>query len=209
MKVGVLGGTFDPVHTGHLIVAEQARDALALDLVLFVPAGEPWRKSHRAITPGEHRLAMLRIAVEGNDHFGISDIELRAAGPSYTADTLATLAGERLDDEFVFVLGSDALADLPNWHEPERIVRHATLAVAPREMQELNATLLTLPGLTARVVPFDVPRIDISSTDIRARVAAGRSVRYLVPRGVEAYIAAHGLYGAASPSASAGGSGGG
>ncbi len=207
MRVGILGGTFDPVHTGHLIVAEQAREALALDLVLFLPAGDPWRKTNRAITPAQHRLAMLRIAVDGNEAFGISDVELRAGGPSYTADTLESLAGERLDDEFCFILGADALADLPNWHEPERIVRHAVLAVAPREMQELNATVLNLPGLQARVRPFDVPRIDISSTDIRARVAAGRSVRYLVPPRVEAYIAAHGLYAGASPSAAGGGSG--
>lgn len=200
MRVGILGGTFDPVHAGHLIVAEQAREALALDLVLFLPAGEPWRKAHRAITPAEHRLAMLRIAIDGNAAFGISDIELRSEGPSYTADTLELLAGERLDDEFYFILGSDALADLPNWHEPERIVRHSVLAVAPREMQELNAAVLTLPGLKARVQPFHVPRIDISSTDIRARVAAGRTVRYLVPPRVEGYIAAHGLYaGGGSP----------
>ncbi|MGH7622738.1 MAG: nicotinate-nucleotide adenylyltransferase, partial [Gemmatimonadaceae bacterium] len=139
VRVGVLGGTFDPVHNGHLILAEQARVELALDLVLFIPAGEPWRKSQRAITPGSERLAMLRLAIEGNDGFGISDIELRRPGPTYTADTLETLAAERLDDEFWFIIGSDALADMPNWHEPERIVRHATLAVAPRDAVTASA----------------------------------------------------------------------
>jgi nicotinate-nucleotide adenylyltransferase len=194
MKTGVLGGTFDPVHTGHLVLAEHAREALGLDIVLFVPAGEPWRKSHRTITPAEHRLAMLRLAIEGNEAFGISDVELRREGPSYTADTLAALAGERLDDAFWFILGADALADLPNWHEPERIVQHAVLAVAPREAQDVNATVLNIEDLRARIELFDVPRLDISSTEIRARVGAGRSVRYLVPEAVARYIAEHALY---------------
>jgi nicotinate-nucleotide adenylyltransferase len=194
MRVGVLGGTFDPVHTGHMILAEQARSQLALDLVLFVPAGEPWRKAHRAITPAEHRLAMLRLAVEDNDAFGISDLELRRTGPTYTADTMEALAGERLDDEFYLIVGSDALADLPNWHEPERIVQHAVLAVAPRNESQLGAAALSIPGLAARTEAFEMPRIDISSTGIRARVAAGRTIRYLVPAPVERYIAEHRLY---------------
>lgn len=194
MRVGVLGGTFDPVHVGHLLLAEQARSQLRLDVVLFVPAGEPWRKAHRAITHASHRLAMLGLAVDDNDGLGISDVELTREGPSYTADTLAALAGERLDDEFYFIVGSDALADLPNWHEPERIVRHAMLAVAPREDQLVDATTLGIPGIEGRVVQFVMPRIDISSTEIRARVAAGESIRYMVPDAVRAYIDDHGLY---------------
>lgn len=194
MRVGVLGGTFDPVHTAHLRLAEEALEALRLDEILFVPAGDPWRKSALAVTPGEHRLAMLRLAVQENDGFGISDSELRRGGPSYTADTLAELAGERLDDEFWFVVGADALADLPNWHEPERIVAHAILAVAPREPQEVNIAALAVPGLARRIETFSMTRLDISSTDIRARVAAGRSVRYLVPDAVARYIAEHALY---------------
>ncbi len=198
MKVGVLGGTFDPVHAGHLVLAEHAREALGLDVVLFLPAGEPWRKSHRQITPAEHRLAMLRLAIEGNDAFGISDIELRRDGPSYTADTLAALAAERLDDAFWFILGADALADLPNWYEPERIVAHAVLAVAPREALDVNATVVGIDDLRARIELFDTPRIDISSSDIRDRVASGQSIRYLVPEAVESYIAEHGLYASAA-----------
>jgi nicotinate-nucleotide adenylyltransferase len=190
----VLGGTFDPVHVGHLVLAERARDALRLDVVLFVPAGEPWRKSHREITHASHRLAMLHLAVDDNDGFGISDVELRREGPSYTADTLAALAGERLDDEFFFIVGSDALADLPNWHEPERIARHALLAVAPREDEVVDAASLGVPGIAERIVTFAMPRIDVSSTDVRARVAAGASVRYVVPDAVRAYIEEHGLY---------------
>jgi nicotinate-nucleotide adenylyltransferase len=194
MRVGILGGTFDPVHVAHLILAEHAREALALDEVLFIPAGEPWRKSGRTIAPAEHRLAMLRLAVEGNEAFGISDIELRRSGPTYTADTLESLAGERLDDEFYFIVGADALADLPSWHEPARIVAHAVLAVAPRELQEVNVAALNLPGLAARIEAFPLPRVDISSTDIRARVAAGASIRYLVPETVGRYIREQGLY---------------
>lgn len=194
MRVGVLGGTFDPVHIGHLVLAERARVALELDLVLFVPAGEPWRKAHRQITHASHRLAMLQLAVQGNDGFGISDVELVREGPSYTADTLALLAAERLDDEFYFIVGSDALADLPNWHEPERIVRHACLAVAPREAEMTDAGSLGVPGIEGRVVAFEMPRIDVSSTEIRARIAAGTGARYVVPEAVLTYIVEHELY---------------
>ncbi len=193
MRVGILGGTFDPVHFGHLILAQQALHALTLDEVLFIPAGEPWRKT-RAITPATHRLEMLRLAIAKNDAFGISDIELWRAGPSYTADTLEQLAGERLDDEFFFMIGADALADLPNWHDPERIIAHATLAVAPREMEEEEEMGPGPHDTAQRVQRFAMPRIDISSTVIRARVAGGGSIRYLVPDSVERYIREHGLY---------------
>ncbi len=196
VRVGVLGGTFDPVHTAHLVLAEQAREQLSLDLVLFVPAGEPWRKAHRLITDATHRLAMLQIAIEGHDAFGISDIEVRRAGPSYTADTLAALAGERLDDAFWFIVGADALADLAQWHDPARIVEHAMLAVAHRDEQDADlAAAWAIPGMTRdRIVEFDAPRLAISSSDVRARVGAGGSIRYLVPTRVREYIDAHGLY---------------
>lgn len=197
MKVGILGGTFDPVHTAHLIVAEQAREQLGLDNVLFIPAGEPWRKSERAITPAEHRLAMLRLAVQGNDAFGISDIELRRPGSSYTADTLESLAAERLDDAFWFIMGADALADLPNWRDPARIVRHARIAVAPRDRYEHLEVIQAegdIDGIDIRIDRFECPQLEISSTDIRERAARGASIRYLVPDAVEAYIREHNLY---------------
>jgi len=194
MRVGVLGGTFDPVHIAHLVIAEHAREALSLDLVLFIPAGDPWRKSHREITAAEHRLAMLSLAVAGNDAFGVSDLELRRDGPTYTADTLAVLAGERLDDEFWFIVGADALADLPNWHEPARIVKHARLAVAPRDVQEANVVAQGVAEFRERIDLFWAPRIELSSTGIRERVAAGGSIRYLVPDAVAAYIHDHRLY---------------
>jgi nicotinate-nucleotide adenylyltransferase len=182
------------VHIAHLVIAEHAREALSLDLVLFIPAGDPWRKSHREITPAEHRLAMLSLAVAGNDAFGVSDLELRRDGPTYTADTLAALAGERLDDEFWFIVGADALADLPNWHEPSRIVKHARLAVAPRDVQEANVVAQGVAEFRERIDLFWAPRIELSSTGIRERVAAGGSIRYLVPDAVAAYIAEHRLY---------------
>jgi nicotinate-nucleotide adenylyltransferase len=194
MKVGILGGTFDPVHNGHLAIAAAAFSHLRLDLVLFIPAGEPWRKAHRAITPAEHRLAMLELAIAGDDAFGISDIELRRDGPTYTADTLEALAAERLDDEFYFIVGADALADLPNWRQPERIVQHAVLAVAPRADQDVAAALDAVPGISTRATRFDMPPMAISSTEIRARVAAGQPIAGMVPPAVESYIAEHLLY---------------
>ncbi len=194
MNVGILGGTFDPVHNGHLILAEHARTQLALDIVLFVPAGEPWRKAHRTITPGEYRLAMLMLAITDHAQFGISDIELRHPGPTYTADTLETLAAERLDDEFYFIVGADALADLPTWHDPARIVKHAMLAVADRNGHELEAAIAAVPELAPRIVRFNMPPTQISSTEIRARVAAGDDISALVPAAVARYIAEHRLY---------------
>lgn len=194
VRVGVLGGTFDPVHVAHLVLADCAREELSLDLVLFIPAGEPWRKSHRAITPAEHRLEMLRLAIEDNDAFGISDIELRREGPTYTADTLEALAGERLDDAFWFIVGADALADLPNWRDPERIVRHARLAATHRDVQDAQAAARQVPQFADRIDFFEAPRLQISSTDIRDRIAANRTVRYLVPAPVLTYINTHDLY---------------
>jgi nicotinate-nucleotide adenylyltransferase len=193
MRVGILGGTFDPPHNGHLALARAARDYFALDLVLFIPAGQPWRKT-REITAAEHRLAMLRLLTAGDDTFGISDIELRRPGPTYTADTIDELAGERLDDAFWFVVGADALADLPNWHEPQRIVRHAVIAVADREGADLDAAITAVPALKDRVQAFPMAAVDISSTDIRDRVAAGRSIADLVPGTVASYINEHRLY---------------
>jgi nicotinate-nucleotide adenylyltransferase len=193
VRIGILGGTFDPVHLGHLLIAEQAREQLSLDEVLFIPAGNPWRKSERVVTPAEHRLAMLRLALEDNDAFGISDVELRRTGPSYTADTLEALAAERLDDAFWFVVGADAFHDMRNWHEPERITRHARIAAAPRD-HRVRVDPSAWDVDAALVDQFECPRLDVSSTDIRARVAAGRSIRYLVPDAVRRYIEDQRLY---------------
>jgi nicotinate-nucleotide adenylyltransferase len=194
MRVGVLGGTFDPVHNGHLALGAAAREALALDEVLFIPAGDPWRKGARAITGAEHRLAMLRLAVEDIDAFAVSDIELRREGPTYTADTLEALAAERLDDAFWFIVGADALADVPNWHAPERLARHALLAVAPRGDSDVRSLVAALPALAGRIETFTMPPVQISSTEVRARVRAGEDISGCVPGAVARYIAAHRLY---------------
>ncbi len=197
MRVGVLGGTFDPIHLGHLILAEQAREALRLQQLLFVPASQPWRKGDRAITPAHHRLNMVRLAL-ADTPFETSTLEMDREGPCYTVDTLEQLRhGLRPASLMFFILGYDALQDLPNWHEPQRIVALATLAVAPRpgvNADDLAALEKLLPGLSARIVWLPMPRIDISASDIRERLRASRSIRYLVPGPVEAYIREQGLY---------------
>ena len=198
MRLGVLGGTFDPPHVGHLILAEEARCRLGLDKVLFVPAGDPWRKVGQEVTPAGHRLAMVRLMLGSDPHFEVSTLEVDRPGPSYTVDTLEALRRQYGPEaELYLILGEDALCDLPNWKEPARIVSLAWLAVAPRRQgggpakAELDAVL---PGLSARIVTLPMPIVDISSTALRERAAAGLSLRYLVPLGVEEYIRHHGLY---------------
>jgi nicotinate-nucleotide adenylyltransferase len=197
MKLGVLGGTFDPVHIGHLVLAERAREQLGLDRVLWVPAGDPWRKRSRRISPASHRLKMVQLAIDGHPAFEVSTIELQREGPTYSADTLEQLHQKQPGAALFFILGYDALIDLPNWHDPHRIVSVATLVVAQRAgEQRLSRAELRelLPGLPGRVVWVDMPRLDVSGTELRARVRAGKSVRYLVPDAVAAYIEEHGLY---------------
>jgi nicotinate-nucleotide adenylyltransferase len=198
VRLGVLGGTFDPPHVGHLILAEEARTRLELEKVLFVPAGDPWRKAAREITAAQHRLAMVRLMVASDPYFEVSTLEVERQGPSYAVDTLQALHeqhGPRL--ELYFILGEDALHDLPHWKEPARILSLAWLAVAARPSSEpwsdpdLEAAV---PSLSERVVPLPMPAVDISSTALRERARAGLSLRYLVPLPVEEYIRRHGLY---------------
>ncbi|MDO8616632.1 MAG: nicotinate-nucleotide adenylyltransferase [Dehalococcoidia bacterium] len=195
-RLGVLGGTFDPVHLGHLILAETAREQAALGRVLFVPAGRPWRKAGRQIAPAEHRLQMLRLATADNPAFAVSTIELYRQGPSYTAETLAALKAEHPEAALFFILGEDALADLPNWREPERIRELATLLVARRARTERSPESGggAPPGTDERLTWLEMPLIEISATDIRQRARRGGSARYLVPDAVEAYIRETGLY---------------
>lgn len=196
MRLGVFGGTFDPVHIGHLIAAEDARAALRLDEVLFVPAGEPWFKSYRRITPARHRLAMVRLAVRDNPRFGVSDMEIRREGPSYTIDTLAELRGERPDAELFVILGVDALREIDRWRQPRRLFQMATVAGMARPGASLDVSVLNsaIPGASDRIRLVDSALIDISGTDIRRRVADGASIRYHVPSAVEQYIREHNLY---------------
>jgi len=192
MRLGVLGGTFDPVHRGHLALAGAARDELALDEVLFVPAGQPWRKAGRIIAPAEHRLAMLRLAISDDSAFRVETLELERPGPSYTADTLEALGAARPGVELFLVLGEDALADLPNWVRPERILELATLAVARRAGAPEGER--QLPGLRERLVWLKMPLVEVTATEVRERVARGEPIGELAPAAVEAYIREQGLY---------------
>jgi nicotinate-nucleotide adenylyltransferase len=193
----VLGGVFDPVHYAHLVIAEQARESLELDRVLFVPVGSP---SHRDAphAPAEHRVALLELAIEDNPRFAVSRIEIDRAGPSYSVDTARALAGQRPDDQFVFILSSESASYLPEWHEPEQLLDLAEIAVVPRlGYADLPREWLEarFPGREKRFSFVATSRLGHSSSDIRARLQAGRSIRYLVPPAVEAYIGEHGLYG--------------
>lgn len=208
-SVGVLGGTFDPVHIGHLAVAEEAREALALDTVLFVPAGIPPHKQDRAITPARHRVAMLELAIAGNTAFALSRSEVDRAGPSWTVDTVAELvagadaAGAPID--VTLILSAESWAGFATWRSPERLMSLCRIAVVPRggfdhggsiPHADASAAGLPLPSSVGSIVALDGPRLRVSSSEIRARLAAGRSVRYLVPDAVIGYIGDHGLYAA-------------
>jgi nicotinate-nucleotide adenylyltransferase len=198
MRVGVLGGTFDPVHIGHLLLAEEGRGTLGLERVLFVPAGEPWRKAGRELSSAEHRLAMVRLAVEDARGFEVSTVEIERRGPTYTADTLEALRQEMSSSgEAFFIMGQDALADLPHWRDPERIIAVASLAVASRvgwEDAQAAALEERVPGISERLVWLDMPHVAISSTAVRDRVRQGLSIRYWVPAPVEDYIRQNSLY---------------
>jgi nicotinate-nucleotide adenylyltransferase len=200
MRMGVFGGTFDPIHVGHLIAAEQCREQAQLDQVRFVPAARPPHKQDRPITPFHHRAEMLRLAVAGQRAFVVDELENEGQGPSYTADTLAELHRRFPDAELQFILGTDGLPDLAHWHEPERIFRLAGLLVVTRPGWSLDPEkhlreALRLPaGVTLSMQVVEMPGCDISSRDLRARVASDRSIRYQVPRAVECYIETHGLY---------------
>ncbi|MDP2953988.1 MAG: nicotinate-nucleotide adenylyltransferase [Chloroflexota bacterium] len=238
MKVGVLGGTFDPIHLGHLIVAEDARERLGLEVVYFVPAGQPWLKARRRrpfegllrqapstgsgqrqeavratpelvegqITPGPHRLAMLRLALAGHPAFKVATLELERPGPSYTVETMQTLRDELgKKAELFFLLGWDALAELPRWREPARLLGLCPSAEGlcqvvalrrPGSLPPWDALEAALPGARDRIKLLEVPLIEISSSDIRERVRQGLSIRYLVPEAVGRYIQEHHLYGA-------------
>jgi len=194
-NLGVMGGTFDPIHLGHLAVAEEAREVLGLDRILFVPAGQPPHKPAGDVTPIEHRLAMVELAIADNPAFELSRVEVDRLGPSYTVDTVERLAAA--GDRLTVILSAETFAELPTWHEPERLFEAARVAVAPRwgyPAPDPEWLAEAFPGREVRVSYLEGPRLGVSSTALRARVAAGRSIRYLVPAPVEAYIATHHLY---------------
>lgn len=190
-RVGVFGGTFDPVHVGHLIMAAEALERLRLDELLFVPARRPSHKPAGRLSPIAHRIAMLRLAVRGEPRFRVSRIEAGGDGVNFTADTLQTLARRERADYF-FVMGQDSLDEFPAWHEPDRILALARLAVVPRGEGGLPALP---PPLRRRVVLLRAPRIGVASSEIRRRLRRGIGVRYWVPDLVLSYIQRHALYG--------------
>ncbi len=199
-RIGVFGGTFDPIHVGHLILAEQAREQGRLDQVRFVLSARPPHKLTHPLTPFHKRAEMLALALAGQPVFRVDEREKERAGPSYTADTLADLRAETKDAKLLLIVGSDCLPDLPGWHDPERVVAQASLLVMARAgwpvmpIEQLREQL-RLPSETAlELIRIEAPAIEIASRDLRARVAAGRTIRYLVPRAVECYIETHRLY---------------
>jgi nicotinate-nucleotide adenylyltransferase len=196
VNIGVLGGTFDPIHIGHLIVAEEARIKLGLAKVLFVPAGQPWLKQDRGITPAVHRVEMVRRAIADNPYFKLSTLEVDRPGSSYTVDTLGVLQ-EQLGSgaSLFFIVGRDTLAELPLWKEPRKVIQLCRLVVPPRlGSRDLRHLEEAIPGLLERVIQLDMPVIGISSSEIRQRITRGLSVRYLVPPGVERYVTEQGIY---------------
>jgi nicotinate-nucleotide adenylyltransferase len=199
---GVLGGTFDPIHFAHLAIAEQTRESLGLTGVLFVPAGTPPHKLGQRITPVAHRTAMVELAISDNPAFSLSRIEADRPGPSYSVDTVEQLLADppRPWDPaagLVLIVSMEALLGLETWREPERLLRSCRLAVVPRRGYPVRARSWVsqhFAGLEDRVIELDGPDLGHSASAIRERVAAGRSIRYLVPPPVEAYIVGHGLY---------------
>lgn len=191
MQIGLFGGTFNPPHLAHLIVAELVRERLRLDQVLWIPAAAPPHKRDTAPAPAADRLMMTRLAVESNPFFAVSEIELRRQGVSYTVDTLRQLQDERPNDAFLLILGGDSLSTFNSWHRPDEIAARVPLVAYRRPGADLSALD---PHLLRHVRFVDAPLIEISGTDIRARIREGRSIRYLVPERVRAYIEANRLY---------------
>jgi nicotinate-nucleotide adenylyltransferase len=194
-RLGVLGGTFDPVHNGHLAIAATARSQLGLERILFVPAGQPWRKE-RQITPAEHRVAMVRLAIAGERAYELSTVEVERDGPSYMIDTLEELGGRHPGSDLVVILGEDALADLPNWKDAQRILELAALAIAPRQDRGApkDENWRAMPGIGERLTWLEMEPVSVSSTTVRARVRQGKPVGGLVPPEVEDYFRKHQLY---------------
>ncbi|HET6448270.1 MAG TPA: nicotinate-nucleotide adenylyltransferase [Conexibacter sp.] len=198
MKLGILGGTFNPPHVGHLVCAQEAHAQLGLDRVVLMPAAEPPHKRIAADPGAEARCELCRLAVAGDERFDVSRLELDRAGRSYTVDTLKALHETSPQDDLTFIVGGDMARSLPTWREPEAVLELATLAVAERagsEREEIRGELRALGTAAEEHVRFfDMPRIDVSSSLVRERVATGRPIRYLVPDAVATAIERNGWY---------------
>ncbi len=189
-RVGIMGGTFDPIHHGHLVAASEVATLYHLDEVIFVPTGEPWQKSEREVSPAEHRYLMAVIATASNPRFWVSRVDIDRAGPTYTIDTISDIAAQHPGAELFFITGADALAQILSWKNAEEALQMAHFVGVTRPGYELSDE--HLPSDSVRLL--DVPAMAISSSDCRERVADGRPVWYLVPDGVVQYINKHRLY---------------
>ena len=198
MKVGIMGGTFDPIHIAHLIIAEEARTRLALDRVIFIPAGEPWMKPGHTVSKAGLRVDMVKLAISSNAAFSLSLNETERPGPTYTVDTLEQLLGALgYDTQLFLLLGWDSVAEMTSWKAPYRISKTATVVAFPRpgfSKPEIAVLERAMPGIAERIVFLDAPYLEISSTGIRKRIAEGGSVRYLVSDAVGQYITENKLY---------------
>jgi nicotinate-nucleotide adenylyltransferase len=198
MQVGILGGTFDPIHLGHLIIAEEARTRLELERVIFVPAGQPWLKAGQPLTPAQQRASMVELAVASNPCFQVARNEIERSGPTYTIDTLEELQRELGADTVLhFIMGMDALEQFHRWREPARLLELCHLVVVNRpghQGVDVGAVAARYPQASGRVTLLSIPQIEISSTEIRRRAARGISFRYQVPEAVEQYILERRLY---------------
>jgi len=198
MNMGVFGGTFDPIHSGHLIIAEEARLKLGLTRIIFVPAGQPWLKTNREITRAVHRVEMVKRAIAGNAHFELSTIDVDRPGPSYSVDTVSIIKkqlGGRA--KIFFLIGWDSLAEIPEWHKPARLIQLCKLVAVVRpgfSRPDLKSLESSAPGIAHSVVWLDISPIDINSSDIRDRVAQGLSIHGMVPEAVASYIKEKKLY---------------
>jgi nicotinate-nucleotide adenylyltransferase len=186
MRVGILGGTFDPIHRGHLIAASSVYESLNLDSVVFMPAGDPWQKRDRELSSGQQRLEMVKLAIADDARFSASDIEINRSGPSYAIDTIREWKSANPNDELFWIVGSDALSGIPTWHEWEAFVSEVTIVAVNRIGNR-------------EVVPFDfvsvdMPEVRISATELRDRFTNLQDTQYLVPQKVSEYIAEQGLY---------------
>jgi nicotinate-nucleotide adenylyltransferase len=193
-RIGVMGGTFDPIHLGHLVAAEEARWQFELDRVVFVPAGQPWQKPV-GVTPAEDRYQMTAIATASNPAFTVSRLEIDHPGPTYTVDTLHRLRDSQADGtRLYFITGADAVLQILTWKQPDQVLAQAEFIAATRPGFDLDRLVSQVPGAADRVHRMEIPALAISASDIRARVARGAPIQYLVPDGVARYIHKHGLY---------------
>lgn len=200
-KVGILGGTFDPVHYGHLVIAEDCRVQLGLDEVLFVPAGQPPHKRDSVISPATDRVAMVRLAIADNPYFRLSRVEVDRPGTSYSVDTVSLLRAEMgPESRLFFIVGRDLLADLPSWREPDRLASLCQIVAVNRPgYPPLDLAYLepAIPGASEKITQLEVPDLNLAASELRRRVKEGRPIRYMTPDAVIGYIQRHGLYRAA------------